>query len=73
MAAPLVKQPARRGRNLKIEEEEEDVIPDVVLASNMKNCPVYLCTDLRRLNPYRFAERPFHLDPRFWTQSQFAM
>jgi hypothetical protein len=73
MAAPLVKQPARWGRNPEIEEEEEEVIPYVVLASNMKNCPVHLWTDLRKLNPYRFAERHFHLDPQFWTQSQFAM
>jgi hypothetical protein len=68
MDASHVKQPTRRGQNLEI-EEEEDVIPDVVPASNMKNCPVQLWTDLRRLNPYRFAQRTFHLDPRFWTQS----
>jgi hypothetical protein len=54
MVASHVKQPARRGRNLEI-EEEEDVVLDVVLASNMKNCPVQLWTNLRRLNPYRFA------------------
>jgi hypothetical protein len=74
MVASHVKQPARRGQNPEIEEEEEeDVIPDVVPASNMKNCHVQLWTDLRRLNPYRFAQGTFHLDPRFWTQSQFAM
>jgi hypothetical protein len=55
MAAPLVKQPARRGRNPEIEEEEEDILPDIVPASNMKTCPVHLWADLRRLNPYRFA------------------
>jgi hypothetical protein len=54
MVASHVKQPARRVWNSEI-EEEEDVIPDVVPASNMKNCPVQLWTDLRRLNPYRFA------------------
>jgi hypothetical protein len=73
MVGSQVKQPARRGQNPEIEEEEEDIIPDVVPASNMKTCPVHLWTDLRRLNPYRFAQRTFHLDPRFWTQSQFAM
>jgi hypothetical protein len=73
MVGPQVKQPSRRGQNLEIEEEEEDIIPDVVPASNMKTCPVHLWTDLRRLNPYHFAQRTFHLDPRFWTQSQFAM
>jgi hypothetical protein len=31
----------------------------------MKTCPMHLWTDLRRLNPYRFAQRTFHLDPRF--------
>jgi hypothetical protein len=54
MDASHVKQPTCRGQNPEI-EEEEDVIPDVVPASNMKNCPVQLWTDLRRLNPYRFA------------------
>jgi hypothetical protein len=73
MDAPHVKRTAHRVRNPEIEEEEEDVVPDVVPATNMKNCPVQLWTDLRRLNPYCFAERTFHLDPRFWTQSQFAM
>jgi hypothetical protein len=73
MVAPHVKRPAHWVRDPEIEEEEEDVIPDVVPASNMKNCPMQLWIDLRRLNPYRFTERTFHLDPRFWTQSQFAM
>jgi hypothetical protein len=73
MVGSHVKRSVHRGRNPKIEEEEEDIIPDVVPATNMKTCPVHLWTDLRRLNPYRFAQRTFHLDPRFWTQSQFAM
>jgi hypothetical protein len=42
MAAPFVKQPAHRGRKPEMEEEEEDVIPDVVPTSNMKNCPMHL-------------------------------
>jgi hypothetical protein len=69
MVSSQFKQPARRGRNPEIEEEEEDIIPDVVLASNMKTCPVHLWTDMRRLNPYYFAQRTFHLDPWFSTQS----
>jgi hypothetical protein len=73
MVSSHVKRSVHRGRNPEVEEEEEDIVPDVVPATNMKTCPVQLWTDPRRLNPYRFVERPFHLDRRFWTQSQFAM
>jgi hypothetical protein len=74
MVGSHVKRSVHRGRNPEIEEEEEeDIIPDVVPATNMKTCPMHLWTNLRRLNPYHFAQRTFHLDPRFWTQSQFAM
>jgi hypothetical protein len=73
MDAPHIKRPAHRVWNPEIEEEEEDGVPHIVPATNMKTCPLPLWIDLRRLNPCRFAERTFHLDPCFWTQSQFAM
>ena len=51
------------------DEIEEEIAPDEVPAQNMKTCSLKMWTQLRKTNPYRFAERPFHGDPRFWTRS----